>query len=53
MRKPWNYPKFCGILNCGMMFLVIIHVSVGVIGYLKWGPEALGNFILNHEKFDA
>jgi hypothetical protein len=52
MEKPWDYPNFCGILNCGMIFLVFIHLFVGIIGYLKWGSEALGNFILNHEKID-
>ncbi|XP_067211519.1 proton-coupled amino acid transporter-like protein CG1139 [Linepithema humile] len=53
MKKPWNYVKFCGILNWGMAFLVVIHIFVGAIGYLKWGQDALGNFIRNHEEHDA
>ncbi|KYQ54522.1 Proton-coupled amino acid transporter 4 [Trachymyrmex zeteki] len=53
MKKPWNYVKMCGILNWGMAFLVIIHILVGSIGYLKWGPTALGNFIRNHETLDG
>ncbi|RLU25760.1 hypothetical protein DMN91_001919 [Ooceraea biroi] len=53
MEKPWNYPKACGILNWGMTTIVFVHIFVGAIGYLKWGPEALGNFILNHEETDA
>lgn len=53
MKKPWNYVKFCGILNWGMIFLVVIHILVGAIGYLKWGPAALGNFIRNHEIHDG
>ncbi|XP_072755494.1 proton-coupled amino acid transporter-like protein acs [Anoplolepis gracilipes] len=53
MRKPWNYIKLCGILNWGMAFLILIHVFVGSIGYLKWGPDALGNFIRNHEELDG
>ncbi|XP_011863008.1 PREDICTED: proton-coupled amino acid transporter 1-like [Vollenhovia emeryi] len=53
MKKPWNYVKLCGILNWGMAFLVLIHIFVGTIGYLKWGPDALGNFIRNHETHDG
>ncbi|XP_018058594.1 PREDICTED: proton-coupled amino acid transporter-like protein CG1139 [Atta colombica] len=53
MKKPWNYVKMCGILNWGITFLVIIHIFVGAIGYLKWGPTALGNFIRNHETLDG
>ncbi|KYN19962.1 Proton-coupled amino acid transporter 4 [Trachymyrmex cornetzi] len=53
MKKPWNYVKMCGILNWGMAFLVIIHIFVGSIGYVKWGPTALGNFIRNHETLDG
>ncbi|KYN40293.1 Proton-coupled amino acid transporter 4 [Trachymyrmex septentrionalis] len=53
MKKPWNYIQMCGVLNWGMAFLVIIHIFVGAIGYLKWGPIALGNFIRNHEVVDG
>jgi len=53
MKKPWNYIKMCGILNWGMAFLVLVHIFVGSIGYLKWGPDALGNFIRNHETHDG
>ncbi|XP_071570071.1 proton-coupled amino acid transporter-like protein acs [Temnothorax nylanderi] len=53
MKKPWDYVKPCGILNWGMAFLVLIHILVGSIGYLKWGPDALGNFIRNHETHDG
>ncbi|KAL6264724.1 hypothetical protein P5V15_004822 [Pogonomyrmex californicus] len=53
MKKPWNYAKPCGILNWGMAFLILIHILVGSIGYMKWGPDALGNFIRNHEILDG
>lgn len=53
MKKPWNYIKLCGLLNWGMVFLILIHIFVGSIGYLKWGHDALGNFIRNHEKLDG
>ncbi|KAG5344196.1 S36A4 protein, partial [Acromyrmex heyeri] len=53
MKKPWNYVKMCGVLNWGMIFLIVIHICVGSIGYLKWGPAALGNFIRNHEILDG
>ncbi|XP_050465278.1 proton-coupled amino acid transporter-like protein CG1139 isoform X2 [Cataglyphis hispanica] len=53
MKKPWNYVRLCGILNWGMIFLILIHIFVGSVGYLKWGPDALGNFIRNHEELDG
>ncbi|XP_070513883.1 proton-coupled amino acid transporter-like protein CG1139 isoform X2 [Cardiocondyla obscurior] len=53
MKHPWNYVKPCGILNWGMTFLILIHIFVGSIGYLKWGPDARGNFIRNHETLDG
>ncbi|KAG7204930.1 hypothetical protein KM043_005319 [Ampulex compressa] len=53
MKKPWNYTKFCGVLNWGMVFLVLLHILVGVIGYLKWGSDSLGNFIRNHRENDG
>ncbi|XP_032690077.1 proton-coupled amino acid transporter-like protein CG1139 [Odontomachus brunneus] len=53
MEKPWNYTKPCGVLNWGMVFLVLTHIFVGVIGYLKWGSESLGNFIRNHPENDG
>jgi len=33
--KILGLSNFCGILNCGMMFLVFVHLFVGIIGYLK------------------
>ncbi|XP_031365232.1 proton-coupled amino acid transporter-like protein CG1139 [Apis dorsata] len=47
MKKPWNYTKFTGVLNHGMMHITLFHTFVGVIGYLKFGPDSNGNFIRN------
>ncbi|XP_023288692.1 proton-coupled amino acid transporter-like protein CG1139 [Orussus abietinus] len=52
MKKPKNYLKPCGVLNWGMAVLIMVHVFVGVVGYLKWGSEAVGNFIRNHVEND-
>ncbi|XP_011137303.1 proton-coupled amino acid transporter-like protein CG1139 [Harpegnathos saltator] len=53
MRRPGNYTKLCGVLNWGMVFVVLIYIFVGVVGYLKWGSESLGNFIRNHPENDG
>ncbi|XP_076181170.1 proton-coupled amino acid transporter-like protein acs [Ptiloglossa arizonensis] len=53
MQKPWNYTKCNGVLNWGMIFVTLLHVLVGVTGYLKWGSETLGNFIRNHHTNDV
>ncbi|XP_054011930.1 proton-coupled amino acid transporter-like protein CG1139 [Hylaeus anthracinus] len=53
METPWNYTKLCGVLHWGMTFITLLHVLVGAIGYLKWGTDALGNFIRNHRVNDV
>lgn len=53
MEKPWNYIKPFGVLTCGMLIVICVHVFVGAIGYLKWGPAGLANFIRNHDKHDV
>lgn len=53
MKTPWNYATFGGVLNSGMVIVTFIHIFVGVIGYLKWGSDAQGNFIKNHPDNDT
>ncbi|XP_017763350.1 PREDICTED: proton-coupled amino acid transporter-like protein CG1139 [Eufriesea mexicana] len=53
MEKPWNFTKFTGVLNHGMAHITLLHTFVGVIGYLKWGTDSVGNFIRNQPVNDV
>ncbi|XP_043266554.1 proton-coupled amino acid transporter-like protein CG1139 [Venturia canescens] len=53
MKNPWNYTKFCGVLNWGMGFLIGLHVIVGSVVYAQWGSDSLANFIRNHPEHHA
>ncbi|XP_024942721.1 proton-coupled amino acid transporter-like protein CG1139 [Cephus cinctus] len=53
MKNPENYNKPCGVFNLGMSVVIIIHVLIGSIGYLKWGPDSRANFIRNHLENDV
>ncbi|XP_026331897.1 proton-coupled amino acid transporter-like protein CG1139 [Hyposmocoma kahamanoa] len=47
MRKPETFQKPLGVLNVGMVFVGSIFISVGFLGYLKWGEDVAGSLTLN------
>ncbi|KAL2717908.1 proton-coupled amino acid transporter 2-like, partial [Vespula squamosa] len=49
-QKLWNYNKLYGILDQCMTIIVGIHLIVGIVGYIKWGPNVSENFIHNIHK---
>ncbi|XP_043473330.1 proton-coupled amino acid transporter-like protein CG1139 [Leptopilina heterotoma] len=53
MKKPWDYEKPCGILDVGMIFVMIFYLIVSGAVYAKWGQDSKPNFIRNHPELDA
>lgn len=47
MRKPEKFQKPLGVLNVGMVVVGSIFITVGFLGYLKWGDNVLGSLTLN------
>ncbi|XP_014206432.1 proton-coupled amino acid transporter-like protein CG1139 [Copidosoma floridanum] len=47
MKTPQNFRGTCGVLNIGMVVIVILYIIVGFFGYVKYGPEAAGSITLN------
>ncbi|XP_026741964.1 proton-coupled amino acid transporter-like protein CG1139 isoform X2 [Trichoplusia ni] len=47
MKKPEMFQKPLGVLNVGMMVVGSIFITVGFLGYLKWGDDVLGSLTLN------
>lgn len=47
MKKPKNFSSFFGVLNVGMVFVTVIYISFGAIGYWKYGEETEASLTLN------
>ncbi|XP_041987443.1 proton-coupled amino acid transporter-like protein CG1139 [Aricia agestis] len=47
MRQPELFQKPLGVLNVGMVFVGSIFISVGFLGYLKFGEDVAGSLTLN------
>ncbi|XP_063393374.1 proton-coupled amino acid transporter-like protein CG1139 [Cydia fagiglandana] len=47
MRRPEQFQKPLGVLNVSMVVVGAIFVTVGFLGYLKWGDEVQGSLTLN------
>ncbi|CAH1647912.1 unnamed protein product [Spodoptera littoralis] len=47
MRNPEKFQKPLGVLNVGMVVVGSIFITVGFLGYLKWGDDVLGSLTLN------
>ncbi|XP_047524510.1 proton-coupled amino acid transporter-like protein CG1139 [Pieris napi] len=47
MRKPEQFQKPLGVLNVGMAVVGCVFISMGFLGYLKWGDDVAGSLTLN------
>ncbi|CAH0716671.1 unnamed protein product, partial [Brenthis ino] len=47
MKKPELFQKPLGVLNVGMVIVASIFLTVGFLGYLKWGEDVAGSLTLN------
>ncbi|XP_012544828.1 proton-coupled amino acid transporter 1 [Bombyx mori] len=49
MKNPEEFQKPFGVLNIGMIIVGSIFITVGFLGYLKWGEGVAGSLTLNLE----
>lgn len=47
MKKPRKFVRPSGVLNVGMTVVTILYISVGFLGYLKYGDAVKGSITLN------
>ncbi|XP_052873549.1 proton-coupled amino acid transporter-like protein CG1139 [Anopheles cruzii] len=47
MRSPADFSKTFGVLNVGMVFIVLLYIVLGFVGYLRWGDAVEGTMTLN------
>ena len=47
MENPEDFSKKFGVLNVGMVILASLFVSLGAVGYWKYGENVLSSLTLN------
>ncbi|KAK3923360.1 LOW QUALITY PROTEIN: Proton-coupled amino acid transporter-like protein [Frankliniella fusca] len=47
MRRPQKYLGVTGVLNRGMVPIVLLYIFMGFFGYIKYGSKAMGSITLN------
>lgn len=47
MKTPQNFIGCPGVLNIGMLVVVVLYTAVGLFGYWKYGDETQGSITLN------
>lgn len=50
MKNPKQFKRPLGVLNVGMVFVIILYIVMGFISYLKYGENVLGSVTLNLDK---
>ncbi|RLU19973.1 hypothetical protein DMN91_008532 [Ooceraea biroi] len=53
MKTPQYFGGYCGVLNIGMIVIVILYIAVGFFGYVKYGAEAAGSVTFNLPEDEA
>lgn len=47
MKTPKSFGGYGGVLNRGMVVIVLLYVFVGFFGYVTFGSNAKGSITLN------
>jgi proton-coupled amino acid transporter len=47
MKNPSNFSKPFGVLNVGMTIATMVYLTMGILGYWKYGDESFDSITLN------
>lgn len=47
MKTPKGFGGACGVLNVGMVFVTVLYVGMGFVGYWKYGDLSKASITLN------
>lgn len=47
MKNPKYFSRGYGVLNVGLLFATVIYVTIGAVGYWKYGDATEGSLTLN------
>lgn len=50
MRNPGDFSRPLGVMNVGSVFIGVLLVALGSLGYLKFGDGVMGSLTLNLEQ---
>ena len=53
MKTPKAFKGPCGVLNIGMISIVVLYVGMGLLGYLAYGSDVADTITLNLDKGDV
>lgn len=53
MKTPKNFGGYFGVLNIGMIFVVLLYVGMGFIGYWRYGDLVEASITLNFPPHEA
>lgn len=47
MKNPADFRGTFGILNIGLGIIILLYLTIGILGYIKYGSECEGSITLN------
>lgn len=47
MKEPKKFGSTFGVLNIGMVIVIIMYTAIGFLAYLKFGEDIKGSVTLN------
>lgn len=47
MKEPKKFKSPLGVLNVGMCVVIILYITIGFLGYLRYGEDIEGSVTLN------
>jgi solute carrier family 36 (proton-coupled amino acid transporter) len=47
MKNPSNFSKRFGVLNVGMIIATMVYLTMGILGYWKYGEGSFDSITLN------
>ncbi|XP_054162250.1 neutral amino acid uniporter 4-like [Oppia nitens] len=50
MKNRRNFDKPCGVINNAIAIVIVFYVTVGLLGYLKYGDQVAGSITLSLPK---
>jgi proton-coupled amino acid transporter len=52
MKTPKAFKGPCGVLNIGMISIVVLYVGMGLLGYLAYGSDVKDTITINLSQED-
>lgn len=53
MKTPKSFVNLFGVLNVGMVSIIVLYLGMGFLGYIAYGEDVEGSITLSLEKTDA